>query len=78
MTLEKCTRLLRNGDGFTGFARINGDSTWTIEFIEVRIQGRSHQQIRHLLSNLEARIAIPFLQDMIDSAKTEANYGGKL
>lgn len=76
--LELCKRLVRNGDAHVSFARLNDDSSWTFEIAEVQIVGRTMNKTRHMLKTVSAAEALFFLTDMLDSAKTEANYGGKL
>lgn len=75
--LDSCKRIVRNGDGHVAFARINEDSTWTFEVVEVLIVGRTMHKTKHMV-RANAAEALFFLTDMIDSAKTEANHGGKL
>jgi hypothetical protein len=77
-TQELCKRLVRNGDAHVSFARLNSDSTWAFEITEVQIVGRTMNKIRHMLESVTAVEALFYLADMLDSAKTEAKYEGRL
>ncbi len=71
MNFEQVAKLVRSGDGFTSFARLNEDSTWNIEVVEVIVVARTQHRELHMLHRIEAQQALVFLQDLIDSANTE-------